>query len=284
MCFSRVYIVNMVKGGSKSKKILFFIVLLFIIIQLVTIIGLAKEENATEPLSTGEETEVSEITEGNTIFSTFLGEILSINPLQDTTTGEKVKDENAPEKPAEITEDESGNEITNEEVTNEGVIEGPTSAKISDTTDNPTSDRVSKKDGRYAEIIPTSKPKLGINVSGEIISGDVFKVTVTSKDSPVEEATVTFIKDTVFTDVEGVALIKAPLLNGLNEEMELILKASKTGYVSSLKYISINPKEDKTIEYTPPYIAQPGGFFNLQSFQSTLNFPFLNRLGFQTDI
>ncbi len=48
MWSSRVYTADTMRGEYKSRKMLFFIVLLFFIIQVVAIIGLAEEENQPE--------------------------------------------------------------------------------------------------------------------------------------------------------------------------------------------------------------------------------------------
>ena len=293
---------NVMRRGYKSKKMLFFIVLLFVIIQVVTIIGLADEANdditdASNIISLSNDTQSSDFLES---LMTPIEEIMSLASNDQALVIEEISA--IPDKVLEMTEvPENIGTVTNDTgATAETTLSNTDIIPFSsESTNPPPTDSVDSDNGSSSNEVekliepeePTNllpkigydsafiipKPELTIEIPDcALLPGDKVEVSVTSKGETVTYAKVTFI-GTSLTDNYGIAYFEIP--KSL-EAGKYILFAAKPGYLSAYKWIKISKQPT---EYGPPYIQLLSRFNNFLSFQNAWNFSFLDRIAFQTD-
>ena len=88
-------------------------------------------------------------------------------------------------------------------------------------------------------------PALDIHAPSSVLEGLPFSISVTSTEIPVQNVTIEFNNEIFHTDLQGIVLLTAPLVD---ESTDYLLSAKKTGYQSDTTWITVLNKEEEQTE------------------------------------
>jgi len=279
--------VNVMRGECRSKKMLFFIVLVFFIIQIVSIIGIG-EETREDSNTISVYTEEISTPVIEKIFST-----LSIFEIEDKSDENPESDKVLEIKKISTTTDQDNeNSITATDENNEigatdlenldNIITSTTapSTESSDSVDSsPPTNSVIDKSPVKEEVVSTPDEKennfaLTFNDAKQTLiveapnafPGETSKIKVkNSKDEPVPTAKIEIFNKVTTTNEKGEANIK---VFSTIEAGKYFFTIKKDGYNTYFGLITIL---EKPPEIKPPYINSASDlpiFSNIQKFLS----------------